>query len=96
MSADTSDALVVYGITGDLAYKKIFPALHALERRGRLTGPVIGVARSVLSYEELVARADARSRPNGFSTTTRAPRAQHPASARCSTTTGNIAGGIAR
>ena len=65
MSADTSDALVVYGITGDLAYKKIFPALHALERRGRLTGPVIGVARSVLSCEELVARAEKSIRDAG-------------------------------
>ena len=31
-----SDALVVFGVTGDLAYKKIFPALENLERRGRL------------------------------------------------------------
>lgn len=39
-----SDALVVFGATGDLAYKKIFPALYALERRGKLDMPVIGVA----------------------------------------------------
>ena len=42
----SSDALVIFGITGDLAYKKIFPALQALVRRGRLKVPVIGVARS--------------------------------------------------
>jgi glucose-6-phosphate 1-dehydrogenase len=52
-----SDALVFFGITGDLAYKKIFPALHGLIRRGRLDVPVIGVARSEMSTEELVERA---------------------------------------
>lgn len=40
-----SDALVIFGITGDLAYKKIFPALQNLVQRGRLEVPVIGVAR---------------------------------------------------
>jgi len=40
-----ADALVVFGVTGDLSYKKIFPALHNLARRGRLGIPVIGVAR---------------------------------------------------
>ena len=40
-----ADALVVFGVTGDLAYKKIFPALHNLARRGRLGIPVVGVAR---------------------------------------------------
>jgi glucose-6-phosphate 1-dehydrogenase len=53
----TSDALVFFGITGDLAYKKIFPALQSLVRRGRLDVPVIGVARSELSRDELVQRA---------------------------------------
>jgi glucose-6-phosphate 1-dehydrogenase len=46
MSADPrhtlSDALVFYGATGDLAYKKIFPALHALVRRRRIDVPVDG------------------------------------------------------
>ena len=37
-----SDALVFFGATGDLAYKKIFPALHALARRGKLDFPVAG------------------------------------------------------
>ncbi len=40
----TSDAVVFFGATGDLAYKKIFPALQALVRRGHLVGPVVGVA----------------------------------------------------
>jgi glucose-6-phosphate 1-dehydrogenase len=43
--ADACDAIVVFGITGDLAYKKIFPALHNLAHRGRLGVPVVGVAR---------------------------------------------------
>jgi glucose-6-phosphate 1-dehydrogenase len=57
--AEPSDALVIYGITGDLAYKKIFPALQALVRRGRLTFPVIGVARSAGSVQDLIERARA-------------------------------------
>jgi glucose-6-phosphate 1-dehydrogenase len=42
-SADAaqSDALVLFGVTGDLAYRKIFPALYAMVRSGALTGPVI-------------------------------------------------------
>ena len=54
-----SDALVVFGITGDLAYKKLFPALHALVRRGKLDVPVIGVALSPISREQLIERARA-------------------------------------
>ena len=46
MSATHSDALVFFGATGDLAYKKIFPTLQALVRRGHLTVPVIGVAKA--------------------------------------------------
>jgi glucose-6-phosphate 1-dehydrogenase len=52
-----SDALVFFGATGDLAYKKIFPALHAMARRGNLDFPVIGVARSGWSLDQLKARA---------------------------------------
>ena len=48
-----SDALVLFGITGDLAYKKIFPALQALVKRGRLNIPVIGVARSPWTVDQL-------------------------------------------
>ncbi len=52
-----SDALVLFGATGDLAYKQIFPALHAMIRRGRLDIPVIGVARGNWTVEQLRARA---------------------------------------
>jgi glucose-6-phosphate 1-dehydrogenase len=45
MNNSHSDALVFFGATGDLAYKKIFPALHAMAKRGHLDVPVIGVAR---------------------------------------------------
>jgi glucose-6-phosphate 1-dehydrogenase len=52
-----SDALVLFGITGDLAYKKLFPALHNLTRRQRLGMPVVGVARAGWRLEQLVERA---------------------------------------
>ncbi len=54
-----SDALVFFGATGDLAYKKIFPALQALARRGKLDCPVIGVAKSGWSREQFLERARA-------------------------------------
>jgi glucose-6-phosphate 1-dehydrogenase len=44
MNQQTADAVVFFGATGDLAYKKIFPALQALAKRGNLNIPVIGVA----------------------------------------------------
>ena len=40
----TADALVVFGVTGDLAHKMIFPALYAMAKRGVLRVPVVGVA----------------------------------------------------
>jgi glucose-6-phosphate 1-dehydrogenase len=52
-----SDALVFYGATGDLAYKKIFPALQAMAKRGHLDVPVIGVAKAGWNLEQLRARA---------------------------------------
>ena len=52
-----SDAFVFFGATGDLAYKKIFPALHNMVRRGSLTVPVIGVAKSGWSLDQLRERA---------------------------------------
>jgi glucose-6-phosphate 1-dehydrogenase len=52
-----SDALVFFGATGDLAYKKIFPALQRMARRGELRGPVIGVAKSGWNLDQLKARA---------------------------------------
>ncbi len=56
MTADTSDALVLFGATGDLAYKRIFPALHSLIRRRGFDIPVIGVARSGWDLARLKAR----------------------------------------
>jgi glucose-6-phosphate 1-dehydrogenase len=52
-----SDALVFFGATGDLAYKKIFPALHDTARHGRLDFPVVGVAKSGWGLPQLVDRA---------------------------------------
>ncbi len=52
-----SDALVFFGATGDLAHKKIFPALQALIQRGELDMPVIGVARSSWTLDTLRERA---------------------------------------
>jgi len=55
--AAQSDALVLFGVTGDLAYKKIFPALYAMAKRGALNVPVIGVASSPVSLAQLRKRA---------------------------------------
>ena len=52
-----SDALVLFGVTGDLAHKMIFPALYAMARRGVLNVPVVGVATRRLSLAQLRARA---------------------------------------
>jgi len=52
-----SDALVFFGATGDLAYKKIFPALQAMLKRGHLDLPVIGVAKAGWNLDQLKARA---------------------------------------
>lgn len=57
MESTHSDAFVFFGATGDLAYKQIFPALQALIRRGALDIPVIGVAKSGWTVEQLRERA---------------------------------------
>ena len=57
MNTYHSDALVIFGATGDLAYKKIFPSLQAIVKRGNLNVPVIGVARSNWTPDQLRARA---------------------------------------
>src|ERR1700722_12777628 len=57
MSDSHSDALVFFGATGDLAYKKIFPALQAMIKRGHLDAPVIGVAKAGWNLDQLKARA---------------------------------------
>jgi len=53
----SSDALVFFGATGDLAYKQIFPALQSLVRHGKLDVPVVGVAKSGWTLEDLTERA---------------------------------------
>jgi glucose-6-phosphate 1-dehydrogenase len=57
VSQSHSDALVFFGATGDLAYKKIFPALQAMVKRGSLNVPVIGVAKAGWNLDQLKARA---------------------------------------
>jgi glucose-6-phosphate 1-dehydrogenase len=57
MSNQSSDAFVFFGATGDLAYKKIFPALHAMIRRDGLDIPIIGVARDGWTLDRLRQRA---------------------------------------
>ena len=64
---EKADALVFFGATGDLAYKKIFPSLQAMVRRGHLDVPVIGVAKASWDLEKLRARArDSLEQHGGF------------------------------
>jgi len=57
MAESHSDALVFFGATGDLAHKKVFPALEAMVKHGRLDVPVIGVAKAGWDLDRLKARA---------------------------------------
>src|SRR5579863_7878076 len=57
MSNVKSDALVFFGATGDLAYKKIFPARQAMIKRGNLNVPVVGVAKAGWNVDQLRVRA---------------------------------------
>jgi glucose-6-phosphate 1-dehydrogenase len=67
MAASKSDALVVFGVTGDLAHKMIFPALYAMVKHGTLNVPVIGVAFPKWSLERLQRRAtDSIKRSGGI------------------------------
>ncbi len=67
MATSQSDALVVFGVTGDLAHKMIFPALYAMVKRGTLKVPVIGVAFPKWSLERLHRRAtDSIKRAGGI------------------------------
>ncbi|WP_375485550.1 glucose-6-phosphate dehydrogenase [uncultured Jatrophihabitans sp.] len=52
-----ADAVVLFGVTGDLVFKKLFPALYQMSRQGRLGVPVIGVARSAWDDRQLTERA---------------------------------------
>jgi glucose-6-phosphate 1-dehydrogenase len=65
MAKPRSDALVFFGASGDLAYKKIFPALQAIARRGKLDFLVVGVARSGWTLDQLVERARASVTEHG-------------------------------
>ncbi len=62
---EQSDALVLFGATGDLAYKKIFPALERLETQGELECPIIGVAKSGWGTDQLRERARASLKEYG-------------------------------
>jgi len=73
--ADAADALVIFGVTGDLAYKKIFPSLQNLAKRGRLNVPVIGVARGDRTEEWLRQHIRDSVRDHG-SATSEAPGTQ--------------------
>jgi len=64
-NAIQSDALVFFGATGDLAYKKIFPSLQSMIRHGHLSVPVIGVAKSGWSVDQLLDRARASLKEYG-------------------------------
>ena len=67
MAIAKSDALVIFGVTGDLAHKMIFPALYAMVKRGVLTVPVIGVAFPKWSMERLQRRVtDSIKRSGGI------------------------------
>ena len=57
MNVSHSDALVFFGASGDLAYKKIFPSLQAMVKRGHLDVPVLGVAKAGWNVDQLRARA---------------------------------------
>ncbi|MGO9429057.1 MAG: glucose-6-phosphate dehydrogenase, partial [Rhodoblastus sp.] len=57
MTATTSDAIVFFGATGDLAYKQIFPALQGLVRDEGVDAPIVGVAKAGWTLEQIQARA---------------------------------------
>ena len=65
MAPPSSDALVLFGATGDLAHKKVFPALQAMVKRGHLSVPVIGVAKAGWNLDQLKAHAMRSLEANG-------------------------------
>jgi glucose-6-phosphate 1-dehydrogenase len=67
MTAPRSDALVLFGVTGDLAHKMIFPALYAMAKRGALKVPVVGVASPKWSLTHVLRRVrDSIERAGGI------------------------------
>ena len=77
MNALPSDAFVFFGASGDLAFKKIFPALLALSKRGALEMPVIGMARSGWTLEQFRARALESITQTENQSHPMSPRSQH-------------------
>jgi len=65
MNNTDSDAFVFFGATGDLAYKKIFPALNAMVRRDNFAIPIIGMARAGWNLDKLKEHARNSVRQNG-------------------------------
>ena len=65
MSGSHSDALVLFGAKGDLAFKKIFPALQAMVKRGSLNVPIVAVARGNWNLEQLRAVASESIKTHG-------------------------------
>ena len=65
MNPQQSDAFVFFGAMGDLAYKKIFPSLQAMIKRGHLNVPVIGVDRVAGTLDDLKTRAQSSLENNG-------------------------------
>jgi glucose-6-phosphate 1-dehydrogenase len=63
--SESSDALVLFGAKGDLAFKKVFPALHAMVKRGRLDVPVISVARGDWDLDRLRATVNESIKTHG-------------------------------
>src|ERR1700690_266267 len=63
--AERSDALVIFGVTGDLAYKEIFPALASMIQHGQLDVPVIGIAKAGWNRDQLIVRAWASLEEHG-------------------------------
>jgi glucose-6-phosphate 1-dehydrogenase len=61
----SADAFVFFGATGDLAYKKIFPALHNMLRHGSMKCPILGVAKSGWNLSQLRERARDSIQANG-------------------------------
>ncbi len=68
MTAEHADALILFGITGDLAYKKLFPALYHLVEKGKVVGPIVGVASTDMAMQALQDRIVASLADDGITT----------------------------
>ena len=68
MTAEHADALILFGITGDLAYKKLVPALYHLVEKGKVVGPIVGVASTDMAMQALQDRIVASLADDGITT----------------------------